>query len=854
MTPERWHQIDALVDAALARPPDERAAFLAQACVSDEALRHEVESLLAASEQAQSFIEAPPEAAAANWLAAERTRVMVGRTLGHYQIQAQIGAGGMGEVWRALDTRLDRAVAIKILPEQLAHNSEALRRFEREAKAVAALSHPNILAIHDFGTEAGVSYAVMELLAGETLRDCLRRSSLRWHQAVEIGAALAEGLAAAHAKGIIHRDLKPENIFLTKDGQVKILDFGIARVKHVVAPNAETVTATTQPGTVLGTIGYMSPEQVRGEVADVPSDIFSCGSVLYEMLSGQRPFARATAAETMAAILKDEPPPLHGKKLPANLERVIRHCLAKQPNERYQAARDLAFDLKAMGSGEAITAPLRPQRSLRLVRLAAWLGAAAGMALLLLALWLFGWRRELTMDSIAVLPLVNASGDEEAEYLSDGITESLISSLAQLPTLKVMAQSAVFRYKGKEIDPQKVGQEMNVRTVLTGRLSQRAETLTIGMELVNAADGARLWGAQYNPKLTDVMTVQSEIAKRVSEKLRLVLTGEQERRLTKRYTQNPDAHQLYLKGRYQLEKYTEAGIKQGLAYFQQAVDLDPNYALAYVGQADAYFNLSSTLSPPEEAMPRARGAALRALQLDETLAEAHAILATIKKSSDWGQWEESERAFQRAIELNPSYASAHNEYGAFLVVLGRFEEALVEMKRAQELDPLSPFFRVGVVWPLLFGRQYDQAIDQLQKIIAWNPDFVNAHLNLGWAYAYKGRYDEAIAALQQAKALDKRWDISAALGYAYAKAGNRDEAQKVLGELQERAKREHVSHCGFAMIQVGLGEKDEAFAALQNAYAAREDHLLLLKVDPFYDDLRSDPRCTALLRRLQLAP
>jgi TolB-like protein/Tfp pilus assembly protein PilF len=855
MTPERWQQIEQFYHAALEQPPGQRAAFLAAACVGDDELRREVESLLASHEQAGTFIDKSPADVAAGMFAEEQAHSLLGRTLGHYQLQSLLGAGGMGEVYRARDLRLDRDVAVKILPEHLATQAEALWRFEREAKAVAALSHPHILAIFDFGTEAGVSYAVTELLEGDTLRARLQRGAIEWHEAVEVGAALAEGLAAAHAKGIIHRDLKPENIFLTADGGVKILDFGIARVQRVVTPDSTTVATgieTTRQGVVLGTIGYMSPEQVRGETAEAPSDIFSLGCVLYELLSGQRPFARATTAEMIAAILDAEPPPLAQKKIPAQLEQVIRHCLAKQPGARYQAARDLGFDLKTMLSGGAVTVPLPVRRRTRVM---ARRGAAAAIVPLVIAAWFFwGSGPERAIDSLAVLPLVNASGDENVEYLSDGITERLISSLSQLPKLKVMAQSAVFRYKGKEIDPQRVGQEMNVRAVLTGRLSQRAETLTIGIELVNVADGSRLWGEQYKPKLADVMMVQSEIAKQVSEKLRLALTGEQEQRLTKRYTASPEAHQLYLKGRYHIDKYTAEGVKQGLAYFKQAIDLDPNYALAHVGLADAYFHLSGTYSPPEEAMPRALALVQKALQLDETLPEAHAALAHIQMSYDWGRWEESERAFQRAIEMNPNYAAAHNEYGALLVVLGRFAEATSEMKRAQELDPLSPFFRVGVVWPLLFSRQYDEAIEQLQKIIAWNPDFVNAHLNLGWAYAHKGRYDEAIAALQQARSIDNKWDMSAALGYAYAKAGKRDEAEKVLRALQERAQREHISHCGFAIIYAGLGAKELALAALQKAYEARDDNLLLLKVDPFYDDLRSDPRFLDLLRRLKLAP
>jgi serine/threonine protein kinase len=435
-------------------------------------LRREIVSLLAFDERAESFIETPPDDVAAGMMAEEQARSMTGRTLGHYKLQSLIGAGGMGEVYRARDTRLDRDVAVKILPEQLAQDAEALRRFEREAKAVAALSHPNILSIFDFGTEQGLNYAVMELLEGETPRARLQREAVGWREVVEIGAAIADGLAAAHAKGIIHRDLKPENIFLTSDGQVKILDFGIARVKRVVSPEAETLTTgieTTKRGVVMGTIGYMSPEQVRGEQAEAPSDIFSLGCVLYEMLSGRRPFAGEAPTETIAAILRDEPPPLaaSGEKVPEALERVIRHCLVKNPGERYQSARDLGFDLKMMLTGRSIAAPLPAQRRTRPV---VWL-AALVMILVGLGAWFYlNSKRERALDSLAVLPLVNASGDAEVDYLSDGITGSLINSLSQLPELHVMARSTVFTYKGKEVDPRRVGEELKVRAVFTGRL------------------------------------------------------------------------------------------------------------------------------------------------------------------------------------------------------------------------------------------------------------------------------------------------------------------------------------------------------------------------------------------------
>jgi serine/threonine-protein kinase len=855
MAPERWQQIEKLYHDALELAPEYRLAFLDRACAGDDELRREVESLLASHDQVGTFIDEPPDDVVAGMLAEEQAHSMIGRTLGHYRINSLLGAGGMGEVYRAHDTRLDRDVAVKILPEHLAKNQEALWRFEREAKAVATLSHPNILSIFDFGVEQGVSYAVTELLEGGTLRSFLSRSSPGWRRAAVIGAAIAEGLAAAHAKGIIHRDIKPENIFLTSDGQVKILDFGIARVKHEVSPDAETVTSgidTTKPGTVMGTIGYMSPEQARGEAADAQSDIFSLGCLLYEMVSGKSPFARQTVAETIAAILTEGPPSFTGagKDFPKDLERIIRHCLEKRLEDRFRSARDLANDLRAILGGGKVTAPKPGYRSRPVVLIAA---AMISLLVVIVALFYLLGGRERAIDSLAVLPLVNASGDVNVEYLSDGITDSIINSMSQLPRLRVMARSTVFSYKGKEVDARKVGKDLNVRAVFTGRMMQRGDTLSIQADLVDAADGSQLWGERYDRKLADLLMVQEEIARQISEKLRLRLTGAEQKRLTKHYTENTEAHQLYLKGRYHWNKFNEAGLKRSIEYYKQAIELDPNYALAYAGLADSYYFLSNIYLPPQEAMPRSRAAAKRALELDETLGEAHAALAVVKSQYDW-EWEEADRAYKRAIELNPGYASVHNLYGLFLVYQGRFDEAQAEMNRAHELDPLSAYIDVGVAWPALFARRYDQAIERLQKIIALNPDFSNAHVNLGWAYTNKGMYDEAIAAIKKAQSLDNNWVVLASLGYAYGAAGRTGEARQVLAEMQERAKREHVGDYGFVWVYAGLGERDEAFAALQKAYDSRDEYLPNIKVDPFLDSLRSDERFTDLLRRMNLAP
>lgn len=878
MTPERWAEVDRLVEAAIELEPDKRGAFLDQACGEDEALRREVESLLAAHERAESFIEKPPAEALAELFGAGAARIVPGETLGHYKIESLVGAGGMGQVYRAKDLRLDREVAVKVLPEHLVADGNALKRFEREAKAVAALSHPNILAIHDFGRERGINYAVMELLEGETLGGCLKRSGLPWRKAVEIGAAIAEGLAAAHEKGIIHRDLKPENIFLTTDRQVKILDFGLARVESEARPSggdsSSTVINTTSPGLVLGTPGYMSPEQVRGEAVGAASDIFSLGCVIYEMVCGRRPFARETVAETMAAILRDEPVPLgeSGGAVPVQLWQLVSRCLEKKARERFQSARDVAFDLRAMLSGAALP-QYKPALWRRANRPLAW--TVATLIILLAAILVSTYLLNRTtqrsepglagstvvIDSIAVLPLINASSDESVEYLSDGITESVINSLSQLREVRVMSWSAVSPFRDKEkykaVDPREVGRRLKVRAVVVGRMIHQGDALTIEAELVDALDGSQLWGHQFKQKVSDLFSLQEDIARQISEKLRIRLTADQQRLFAKRHPESTKAYQAYLKGRHNLGKQNEAGFRKALEFFKQAIDLDPQYALAYAGEADAYYALSNLYLAPKVAMPKARAAATRALELDESLAEAHTSLAIVKSQYDW-EWEEAEREYRRAIELNPSYPRAHHLYGILLTETGRHEEAAVELNRAKELDPLDTGIAVTSFYPYHYAppsaRQPDRVIKELREIIAAEPEFWSAHIMLGLAYEQKGMPGEAIAEFRIAEQMDKTAGILAFLGHAYALAGRRKEAEQVLDELDKRSGHGHVSALTRAIVYAGLRDTDQALAWLEQGYEARDEEIDLIKVDPIFDGLHSDPRFQSLLRRMNLAP
>jgi eukaryotic-like serine/threonine-protein kinase len=852
MTPERWGQIEKVFHSALERAPGERAAYLDEACAGDEALRNDLETLLDAHERPESRFEAILDAikagVAAEPLAEDKIGSMAGMTLGRYRLLSPLGAGGMGEVYHALDTRLDREVAVKILPARLADNPESMRRFEREAKAVAALSHPNILSIHDFGTEQGVSYAVMELLKGETLRSRLAQGALPWRKAVGIGIDITEGLSAAHAKGITHRDLKPENIFLTSDGRTKILDFGLARVKAAVpdesGASAPTAPFVTDPGFVMGTPGYMSPEHVRGAEVEAPGDIFSFGSVLYEMVTGRRPFAGKTPADTMAAILRDDPPELSesGKNIPQDLEQVIVHCLEKNPAERFQSARDLAFALKTISGGsgksKAISKlpPMRPR--------VAVLGAA-GLLLPLLGLILYMIIDPEKSVSLVVLPFSNGN---DTEYISDGITESIINNLSQLPQLRVIARTTAFSYKGRPVNPQQVGKELRVHAVITGKATLRGDSLIVQAELTDVATGAQTWGEKYELKFSAILNVQEEIARAICERLRLRLTGEQQQLITKRHTQNSDAYDLYLQGLYHWNKRTEKDVRDGITYFARATTIDPSYALAYVGSANSYIWTANAL-PPKVAMSTAKTMATKAIQLNDALAEAHTSLAAVDLLYDWN-WSEAESEFERAIALNRNYATAHQWYAEYLTAMGRHNEAIAEIKQALDLDPRSPIITRDVGWHYYCARQYDQAIEQCQETLKLDPNFAQAHTLLGLAYVKKGMFPEAIAEMQNAVRLSSSSNNLARLGYAYVTSGQNGEARQILDKLTNLSSEAYVWPTYIAAIYGGLGDKDQAFAWLEKAYQDRTGGLIYLKVFPMLDSLRSDPRFRGLAQRV----
>jgi serine/threonine protein kinase/Tfp pilus assembly protein PilF len=842
-----------------------------------------------------------------------------GTKIGRYEIQSELGSGGMGVVYLALDTRLNRKIALKLLPADLTDNKDRLDRFEQEARAASALNHPNILTIHEIGTDNGTHFIATEFVEGETLRALIMMDApMRPSVALDLAIQVAAALSAAHAAGIVHRDVKPENVMLRTDGYVKVLDFGLAKLietekdRDAADPNAPTQRVyLTNPGVVMGTAKYMSPEQASGKTVDGRTDIWSLGVILYEMLTGRHPFDGEMPTQIIARVLEREPEPLgsRGTAVPAELQRIVSKALMKDRGERYRDIKDLLRDLKALkqdlefdarlgrsgsssgqseeeeaqeapsgekpagervapapsgttktlsneavsthGSGSRAVAA-KPKSWPNRLALVAGLVAVAGLAL---GLWLYLRARnaDAAIDSVAVLPFVNQNSDPNMEYLSDGLTESTINSLAQLPNMRVIARSSVFRYKGREIDPVQVARELGVRAVFTGRIAQRGDDLIISVELVDTGQNKQLWGETYDRKVSDLLVVQRDIAREISANLRTRLTPPEESLVTKRYTENPEAYQLYLKGRFYWNKRTGEAFKRAIEYFNGAIEQDPSYALAYAGLADTYILLSRySAGTPEESYPKAKAAAQRALAIDETLAEAHNSLAGVLLDYDWNL-AESDKEYRRAIELNPNYATARHWYAnGPLLVTERYDEAIAEMKRAVELDPLSLIINSDLGSIYLDARQYDRAVEQLRKTIDMDRGFYPAHYWLGEAYVMKGSYADAIAEYQKARELNDDPLVLGLLGHAYAVSGRRDEALRMLDELNKLAQERYVSSYTFALVYAGLNDRDQAFQWLEKSYRDRSSEIAYFKVDPLLDPLRPDPRFADLVRRVGL--
>jgi eukaryotic-like serine/threonine-protein kinase len=781
-----------------------------------------------------------------------------GTRLGPYEILAPLGAGGMGEVYKARDSKLKRDVAIKVLPQSVAADPDVLARFEREALAVAALSHPNILSIFDFGTQDGIAYAVMELLEGETLRGKLDAGPIPQKHAVDYALQVAKGLSAAHEKGIVHRDLKPENVMVTRDGHLKILDFGLVKKVVPIAPrdetSAPTVTGHTEPGTVMGTVGYMSPEQVRGLPVDNRSDIFSFGTILYELLSGKRAFSRPTSSDTIAAILKEEPPELSesGRNISPALDHIVKHCLEKDRDRRFHSAHDIAFALsEASGATTTSGMPLAASptgRRRTLIAIAAIVIVAAAALLLSVSWWI---AKRPRIDSVAVLPFENGSGDPDTQYLTDGITERLINDLSELPSLTVISRNTAFRFRDK--DPETVGHQLGVRAVLTGRVVEKGDSLSVSAELIEISKRRQIWGERYERKKSDLLELQEQISQDISRKLRLRLTDEAAKRRAQKPA-NADAYDLYLRGRYFFKKYNRDGLTRAIGYFQQAIDKDPAFALAYGGLSDSYgFIARFGIDSPNSVFPQAEAAVERALELDPSLAEAHTSLALLKQYYEL-DWRGAENEFRRSIELNPSEPEAHHWFSHFWMSMGDVNRSLAESRRALELDPLSPSIVAHLAVHYIYARHFDQAIAQARKALELDSNYWNTHRYLGWAYEQKQMYPEAISELATvAKLNQNNAESLGSLGHVYAVSGDAASARRLLAELKEHASQTYVSPYQIALICVGLGQKDEAFAWLDRALNEHIGIVHDLKLAPRLDPLRGDPRFQDLLRRAGLS-
>ena len=898
MKPENWQQLDQLFHSALEHEPSERAAFLDEACGGDDSLRKQVEALLAAHDEAASFIEKPAIEVEARFVASDKNELTAGQTIGHYQIVSKLGVGGMAEVYLAKDTTLGRKVALKLLPFDFTRDIDRVRRFQQEARAASALNHPNIITIHEVGQVDQRHFIATEFIDGETLRQQISRNrsratgdgggtsrtSLPLHEVLKIAIQTADALAAAHEAGIVHRDIKPENIMVRRrDAYIKVLDFGLAKLTEGVGVAVDTEGPTkaqvkTSVGLVMGTVNYMSPEQTRGEQVDVRTDIWSIGVVLYELVAGCAPFERPTPSEVIALILEREPPPLtqYVRKIPSELERIISKSLIKDREQRYQTAEDLLVDLRhlqkrlevgteldrsegpvsvpaqlARTNHEVFAKVTRNRRSTAL--------AAVSLILMIAALIYFFYlpTNIKKVDSIAVLPLVNVSGDPDSDFLSEGISEELINSFSRFPQLRVSPRTTTFHYKGKEIDPRQLGRELGVQSILTGKLMRRGDMLVLQVELVETSTGSQVWGQGYDYRMSDLLALKQVLARDITLKLRSKLTGEDEKRLTKGDTSTPEAYQSYLRGMHLRNSRIAANLHKAMDQFQQAISQDPDYALAYVGLADCYISLERYAGTPSiETMPKARAAIGRALQIDDSIAEAHSSLGMIELYS-WN-FNESERENKLAIELRPDYSRAHLTYYLYLKWMGRFDEAMAEANLAQQLEPLSTIIGINVAQIHMVKGELDAAIEAAMKNLELDAAFVETHRTLGVLYRKQGRYNLAISEFEKALDLSGRQSfVLDDLAVCYAIAGKKAHARAILGELEEKYYKREALGQNLANVYAALDDREQAFGWLEKDFQTHSGFLPEIAVagnrtDIMQKKLSGDPRWHNLLRRIWL--
>jgi TolB-like protein/Tfp pilus assembly protein PilF/tRNA A-37 threonylcarbamoyl transferase component Bud32 len=784
-----------------------------------------------------------------------------GTRLAHYEILEPVGRGAMGEVYRARDSALGRVVAIKVLPPEMAADPRRLRRFEQEARAASALNHPDIVTIYEIGEHEGTPFIAMEYVEGITLREMLSQGPLPNDELIRYARQMAEGLAKAHQAGIVHRDLKPENILISRDGYAKILDFGLVKLlpEGDVGSQVPTLAKETTPGAILGTVGYMSPEQAKGEPADFRSDQFSLGAIFYEMATGKRAFRRDTPAQTLTAIIEDQPElvALANPNVVATTARVIERCLRKDPNERYASTLDMARDIHR----EEPAVPAQPSARHSLPALAV-VGTLA-IVLVMLGLFIPGIRQWLAggsgaphIESIAVLPLENLSGDPEQEYFAEGMTEALIMELSRIRALRVISRTSAMRYKDTDKSLPEIARELKVDAVVEGSVLRAGDRVRVTTELIDAAADRHLWAESYDRDLHDILALQSDVARAVAREVHVVLTTTEESRLAEARPVDPGAYEAYLRGRYHLNRFTEEEIEEAIAYFESALAREPHYAAAYAGLADCYNWLGTAFvgRPPAEFRPKAIAAAVRALEFDDNLAEAHAALGWAK-FTEW-DWSGAEPAFQRAIELSPNDEEAHRLYGYYLASRRRFDEAVAEARKAVAVDPVSVFAQTALGHMFLFAGCYDAAIGELQKALDLDLSFPFAWQLLGTAYLHKSMFEEARAALEKATALSRRSPTAVAgLGCAYAGEGQTRRARELMRELTELSRDVYVPPASLAWLSSCLGDNNRAVEWVEKAFDERSlGGLGYLAWWPEGHPLRSDPRFQALLRRMHLPP
>jgi serine/threonine-protein kinase len=765
----------------------------------------------------------------------------------------------MGEVYLAEDTKLHRPVALKVLPDAFARDKQRLQRFLAEAHTASVIAHPNVAVIYEIGeADDQTPFIAMEYVEGQTLAARIGGRPMPLQEVLDIGVEIAEALDEAHSRGVVHRDLKPANIMITPRGHAKVLDFGLAKLR-LAATDDDSGAGTrvkSDPGAVIGTIDYMSPEQALGREVDHRSDLFSFGVVLYEMATGRQAFSGKTSTEAIERIVHSQPEAIarFNYEVPPELERIIRKCLEKNPDSRYQSGREVLIDLRNLRRDS--TSAERPPIVLRRRR---WVPASIAAALVLIALAAITMTRRISnarapIDSLAVLPFVNASRDPQSEFLADGMTETIINKLTELPQLKVMSRSTMFRYKGRNADPQQVGRELKVSAVLAGRVLQRGDRLDIRTELVKVDDGTQLWGERYDRRVADVFALQDDIAREISGKLKLKLTGEEQKRISKRYTDNPEAYSLYVEGRFYWNKRTAASIQKALDLFNQALQRDPNYALGYLGVADCYAILPQYAGVPNvDAETKARAAVAKALEIDPALAEAHATLGIIHRL--WWEWHDAEAEFKRAIELKPNYATAHHWYAITLNDQRRYSEALAEIVKAQALDPLSQIINSVLAISLENNARRAEAIEQYRRTIDLDPAFGFAHMRLGRLQMSMGERQNGLQELEKAVELSGRSsEPLSRLAYAYAQIGRRDDALAIVSELKQKLQNKTTSPYRIGYVYAGLGERQEAYRWFDRALREHDFFLIEINAHPHdFDSWRSDPRFQQLLKGMNLA-